>query len=300
MADAKMRTLTINGKKFVVDDADAVQLYKADGSPPSSGTVPKADGSGGVEWAEPVFLVTATPGEDMTGECSVDRTVEEVWAAITAGKTVMAKIVIGGKEGIIANVISMQLAQAVQYFDGAMTAIVFSSVSSASMTVALEMTRSTLSADPVETAEIKQLEAAEVPDDGTDGQVLTKTADGFAWQDAPEELPEGGTDGQILTKTANGSEWKDAPKELPSGGSSGQILTRTANGAEWKAAPTEIPADGADGQILTKSGNKTVWQDAPVALPEGGTQGQVLTIGADGSASWADPVTVTSSEGVLF
>ena len=37
-----------------------------------------------------------------------------------------------------------------------------------------------------------------LPSGGTAGQVLTKTADGEAWQDAPDGLPEGGADGQIL------------------------------------------------------------------------------------------------------
>lgn len=51
----------------------------------------------------------------------------------------------------------------------------------------------------------------QLPTGGTAGQVLTKTADGEAWQDAPDGLPEGGTTGQILTKTSDGAEWADAP-----------------------------------------------------------------------------------------
>ena len=51
----------------------------------------------------------------------------------------------------------------------------------------------------------------DAPDGGTAGQVLTKTADGEAWQDAPDGLPDGGTTGQILTKTTDGAEWADAP-----------------------------------------------------------------------------------------
>lgn len=185
MAEAKMRTLTINGKKFIIDDADAVQLFKSDGSPPAAGTVPQADGSGGSVWAETVYWVTATPGEDIVGECTVDRTVEEVWAAIDDGKTVMAKIVIGGKEGVLANIFNLQLASAAQYFDGALTGITFSSASSASAVVTLSMTRTALSgSSPTEVAEINQLEAAEVPDAGTEGQVLTKTVDGYTWADA--------------------------------------------------------------------------------------------------------------------
>lgn len=51
----------------------------------------------------------------------------------------------------------------------------------------------------------------QLPTGGTAGQVLTKTEDGEAWQDAPDGLPEGGTTGQILTKTSDGAEWADAP-----------------------------------------------------------------------------------------
>lgn len=48
------------------------------------------------------------------------------------------------------------------------------------------------------------------PTGGTAGQVLTKTADGSAWEDAPSGLPDGGTEGQIIKKNADGAEWDDA------------------------------------------------------------------------------------------
>ena len=51
-----------------------------------------------------------------------------------------------------------------------------------------------------------------LPEGGTEGQVLTKTAGGKAWQDIPEALPEGGTLGQVLTKTDDGEAWQDAPE----------------------------------------------------------------------------------------
>ena len=53
--------------------------------------------------------------------------------------------------------------------------------------------------------------AADLPPGGSDGQVLTKTASGEAWQDIPAELPDSGTTGQILTKTDEGTAWQDAP-----------------------------------------------------------------------------------------
>lgn len=56
------------------------------------------------------------------------------------------------------------------------------------------------------------------PSGGTAGQVLTKTADGSAWEDAPSGLPEGGTEGQVIKKTADGAEWDNADWLPLSGG----------------------------------------------------------------------------------
>ncbi len=49
------------------------------------------------------------------------------------------------------------------------------------------------------------------PTGGTAGQVLTKTADGSAWENAPSGLPDGGAEGQMLYKAADGAEWSDKP-----------------------------------------------------------------------------------------
>lgn len=49
------------------------------------------------------------------------------------------------------------------------------------------------------------------PTSGTAGQVLTKTADGSAWENAPSGLPDGGTEGQMLYKSADGAAWGDKP-----------------------------------------------------------------------------------------
>lgn len=62
------------------------------------------------------------------------------------------------------------------------------------------------------TATAQDLGAMPEVSGGTAGQVLTKTADGQAWQDAPDGLPEGGTTGQILTRTESGAAWADAPE----------------------------------------------------------------------------------------
>ena len=58
-----------------------------------------------------------------------------------------------------------------------------------------------------------------------------KGPQGDPGQDA--QLPAGGTEGQVLTKTADGEEWQDAPDGLPSGGSQGDVLAKTASGEEW-------------------------------------------------------------------
>lgn len=49
------------------------------------------------------------------------------------------------------------------------------------------------------------------PSGGTAGQVLTKTANGSAWESAPSGLPDGGTEGQMLYKSADGAAWGDKP-----------------------------------------------------------------------------------------
>lgn len=67
------------------------------------------------------------------------------------------------------------------------------------------------------------------------GDGLSVEADGTVSADS--QLPTGGTTGQILTKTASGEAWQDAPSGLPDGGTTGQILTQGANGPEWADAP---------------------------------------------------------------
>lgn len=62
--------------------------------------------------------------------------------------------------------------------------------------------------EPTDGATVGQLAGKlDSPDGGTAGQVLTKTSDGSAWEDAPSGLPDGGTEGQMLYKTADGTAW---------------------------------------------------------------------------------------------
>lgn len=66
--------------------------------------------------------------------------------------------------------------------------------------------------DPTDGATVGQLSGKlDSPTGGTTGQVLTKTADGSAWEDAPSGLPDGGADGQMLYKAADGAVWGDKP-----------------------------------------------------------------------------------------
>lgn len=66
--------------------------------------------------------------------------------------------------------------------------------------------------NPTDGATVGQLSGKlDSPDGGTAGQVLTKTADGSAWENAPSGLPDGGTEGQMLYKSADGAAWGDKP-----------------------------------------------------------------------------------------
>lgn len=68
-----------------------------------------------------------------------------------------------------------------------------------------------LSNFPTKTITPESIGAIPNPTSGTAGQVLTKTADGSAWENAPSGLPEGGTEGQMLYKSADGAVWGDKP-----------------------------------------------------------------------------------------
>nr|DAS40656.1 MAG TPA: tail fiber-like protein [Caudoviricetes sp.] len=157
------------------------------------------------------------------------------------------------------------------------------------------------------------------PSGGTAGQVLTKTADGSAWENAPSGLPDGGTEGQIIKKTADGAEWDDAEWLPLSGGTmSGDIAMGghkiTNLGAPTNAndavrqADLKVVSDEVDGIIsgttgitlapatTTKIGGVIVGDGIEVEangtistnpVPAGGTTGQVLTKTSTGE-EWSD------------
>lgn len=80
------------------------------------------------------------------------------------------------------------------------------------------------------------------------GHAVTGMADGTESTDGATvgqlagklDSPDGGTAGQVLTKTANGSAWEDAPSGLPDGGAEGQMLYKSAYGAAWGDKPVMV------------------------------------------------------------
>lgn len=93
------------------------------------------------------------------------------------------------------------------------------------------------------------------------GHVVTGMADGTNPTDGATvgqlsgklDSPSGGTAGQVLTKTANGSAWENAPSGLPDGGTEGQMLYKSADGAAWGDKPVMIvnATDSEDASLTT-------------------------------------------------
>ena len=174
-----------------------------------------------------------------------------------------------------------------------------------------------LSADV--TLDAEDVGAIPNPSGGTAGQVLTKTANGSAWENAPSGLPDGGTEGQIIKKTADGAEWDDAEWLPLNGGTmSGDIAMGghkiTNLGAPTNAndavrqADLKVVSDEVDGIIsgttgitlapatTTKIGGVIVGDGIEVEadgtistnpVPAGGTPGQLLTKTETGE-EWSD------------
>lgn len=168
-----------------------------------------------------------------------------------------------------------------------------------------------------------------VPDSGTTGYVLTKTANGYEWQ-----ASQGGGGGGITPTVIIGNQAYPATalqydpsinsfavqaqnawygyvvpnmtlfeSAIPGTYQLKNVAINTDN-AEAVLTDTEnrtfnvplIPLDGTTGQVLTKSSNgKPVWADV-LQLPTGGTAGQMLAkySSADGAASWVDVSQVPS------
>ena len=128
-----------------------------------------------------------------------------------------------------------------------------------------------------------------LPSDGTAGQVLTKTADGAAWDDSPSALPTDGTAGQVLTKTADGAAWDDSPSALPTDGTAGQVLTKTEDGAAWKTLDipeAQVPTWGALTGTLSDQSDLQAVLDSKITGPSAGEEGAYLQKTATG-VKWA-------------
>lgn len=116
---------------------------------------------------------------------------------------------------------------------------------------------------------------SDIPTEGEVGQVLTKTQDGFGWEDAPvpdPELPSGGSPGQVLTKTQNGVAWSDPESaSLPVATESDSVLyTAEPNGeASWvqmeKTVYGSIMTDEEGTPILDEEG-KTIQDEDTATL----------------------------------
>lgn len=326
---AKMKTLTINGQKYTVDDPDAVQAVNEDDSIPEAGTVPTANGEGGVTWEKPsgggTFYVTVT-------DSTADKTVDELLEAYNNGMTLVCLLNTGD---------TSLIAYHLQGVDTENKEVLFS------WTYAFEDEAITIAyiiftEDGIKQNTVSINEGDSLPS-GSDGQFLTLSGGAPAWANLPEaeaELPTGGTDGQVLTLVSGSPAWADASgggagvmyvtgtydgtnvttdktiDEICEAYTNGQLPVFTFNGVaifhlqsidtEAKSAVfslNTVDSDGVAGDyvLISADGNQyaQVGFGPSDGLPTGGTAGQVLTVLEDDSVGWADPV-ATSAEGVLF
>lgn len=101
---------------------------------------------------------------------------------------------------------------------------------------------------------------------GTEDQLVGFNSSGEAVAVAkPDPLPAGGETGQVLTKTAEGTAWDDIPSDLPAGGTAGQVLTKgEGNNVEWSDPASGLPSGGTTGQMLYQGESWPEWDDKPV------------------------------------
>lgn len=96
---------------------------------------------------------------------------------------------------------------------------------------------------------------AQFPDNGSTGQILSKTNDGVGWVDAPTSAEWGDITGQISEQTDLYSEL-ESKITMPSGGTTGQVLTKTATGQAWQDASGGGNVDTVNG--ISPDANKNV------------------------------------------
>lgn len=100
----------------------------------------------------------------------------------------------------------------------------------------------------------------QVPANGSTGQAVRKTSDGYDWGNI-REVPVNGSTGQAVRKTSDGYDWGDI-KEVPDGGITNQVLTKTANGYGWANAQggggISLPYTLVHGYLTLNQNNGTV------------------------------------------
>lgn len=157
-----------------------------------------ADGQKWADREEDLFVVFMT-SSDMSSINSVDKTFEEVQAALVAGKTVVARLILnhldtGPKE----------------LYDFMRVAWIKDQLVSFSLTAS----RGRLLAITMNPQETRLLQFSAQPQITAEG-ILKGDENGISAAIAGIDYmapPTGGTAGQVLTKTTDGQEWKDAPK----------------------------------------------------------------------------------------
>lgn len=187
-----------------------------------------ADGQKWADREEDLFVVFMT-SSDMSSINSVDKTFEEVQAALVAGKTVVARLILnhldtGPKE----------------LYDFMRVAW----IKDQSVSFSLTASRGRLLAITMNPQETRLLQFSAQPQITAEG-ILKGDENGISAAIAGIDYmapPTGGTAGQVLTKTTDGQEWKDAPKTtvpattaLLKGDGSGGIVAAT-RGSDYIAS----------------------------------------------------------------
>jgi len=118
------------------------------------------------------------------------------------------------------------------------------------------------------------------PDDGSVGDVLTRTAGGVEWLPAPnvEGLPNDGTPGQVVTMTEDGLAWRDPP----AGSTGGYYIPSVDDGGMLSWTPSNPAMEAVSGaNIRGAAGHSPVrgtdyWTPSDVAEIKAYVDGAIL------------------------
>lgn len=94
---------------------------------------------------------------------------------------------------------------------------------------------------------------AQYPDNGQTGQLLSKTANGTAWVDAPNSAVWGLIQGQLNEQEDLYAELEHRVMAPSASGSTGQFLQKTATGTAWADAGTDVELTQAEYDALPSS-----------------------------------------------